>query len=180
MTATTHLAPEGAAIPRPRPAAPSAATFRDRVALGVRRAAVAAGVAICIVGGALTTQAAAQWTALSAPLAPAVSQAELTTRLADEQARAAALDAQVAALTAQSDQLGQALQAAQAQLGTDGKTAAGLRAKLKVAQTKLTAVQKALKVAAARAAATAAAASRAAAASNPTPPPHDGGDGGDD
>ena len=179
MTATTHLASNGAAIPHPRTATRSASTFRDHVVLGTRRALVAAGVAICIVGGALTTQAAAQWTALSAPLAPSVSQAELAAQLANEQARAAALDAQVASLTAQSDQLAQALQAAQVQLGTDGKTAAGLRAKLKAAQTKLTAVQKALKVAAARAAAAAAAASRSAAAPNPTPPPYDGG-GGDD
>jgi septal ring factor EnvC (AmiA/AmiB activator) len=179
MTATTRMAPSGAAIPHPRSAVPSVSTLRDRVALGLRRVVVAAGVAICIVGGALTTQAAAQWTALSAPLAPSVSQAELAAQLANEQARSAALDAQVATLTAQSDQLAKALQAAQAQLGTDGKTAAGLQAKLKAAQTKLVAVQKALKVAAARAAAAAAAASRSAATSAPAPPPHDGG-GGDD
>jgi septal ring factor EnvC (AmiA/AmiB activator) len=180
MTATTHLAPNGAAIPHPRAAVPAASTFRDRIVLGIRRAVVAAGVAICIVGAALTTQAAAQWTALSAPLAPSVSQSELATQLANEQARAAALDAQVASLTAQSAQLAQALQTAQTQLGTDGKTAAGLRAKLKAAQTKLAAVQKALKVAAAQAAAAAAAASRSAAAPNPTSPPRDGGGVGDD
>jgi len=179
MTAITRPAPNGVTIPHPRTAAPPASTIRDRVVLGLRRTAVAAGVAICIVGGALTTQAAAQWTAASAPLAPSVSQAELATLLANEQARAAALDAQVADLTAQSDQLAQALQAAQAQLGTDGQTAAGLRTRLKAAQTKLATVQKALKVAAARAAAAAAAASRQAPASNPTPPPYDGG-GGDD
>ncbi len=125
---------------------PASSTTRERLRLGLRRAAVVAGVALSIVVGALTTQSAAEWTAATAPLnAPPVSADQVAAQLSAEQARAAALDQQVADLTAQSQQLAAALQTAQGQMATDGKTAAALRAKLKAAQTRLAAVQKALK-----------------------------------
>ncbi len=175
MTAPARISPAALDAPH-RLALSASSTTRERLRLGLRRAAVVAGVALSIVVGALTTQSAAEWTAATAPLnAPPVSADQVAAQLSAEQTRAAALDQQVADLTAQSQQLAVALQTAQGQMATDGKTAAALRAKLKAAQTRLATVQKALK-AASVAAARAASRPPAAPPARPAPAPFPGDD----
>jgi DNA repair exonuclease SbcCD ATPase subunit len=114
----------------------------------IRHAAVIAGIVTAIVLGALSVRAAAAWTASSATLASApVSVETLQAKLSDEQARSAALEAQLGALTARSGELSSALSTAQDRIGADTATASDLRSKLAEAQKKLAALAAAMKAA---------------------------------
>lgn len=110
----------------------------------IRRAAVIAAVTLSLALGALAVRAAADWTAASAPLTvKPESAASLTQKLADEQARSAALEQQLASLTGQTDSLTTALTSAGDRIASDAQTAKALRAKLAAAQKKLAALNRA-------------------------------------
>ena len=67
-----------------------------KVGSRIRRGLVLVGVVGSLLIGAASIQAAARWTAASAPLAVSPATAEsLATRLADEETRSAALQAQL-------------------------------------------------------------------------------------
>jgi len=118
------------------------------LAIALRRTLVTVGVAGSLIVGAVTVQAAAAWTASSAPLTAApVSTADLITLLTDEQARTAALEQQIADLTARTTGLASALDSASKRVVTDSGTAKVLRAQLAAAQKKLAAVTQALQAA---------------------------------
>jgi septal ring factor EnvC (AmiA/AmiB activator) len=137
-----------------------------------RRALVAAGVLASLVLGFGAIQAAAAWTASSAPLAPpAVTVESLQAQLQAERDRSSALQGQLDQLTQQATQLASALDTATARAGSDMKTADALRSQLKAAQAQLATLRRQL-----------------AAAARATPPPAAppaggggaGGEGGDD
>lgn len=109
--------------------------------LVIRRGLVTAGVLGSLVVGLFTIHAAAAWTASSAPLPPPPMSAEqLQARLADEQARSAALTLELDQLRAQTSQVGAALKAAQGRITTDDATATKLRAQLAAAQAKIASI----------------------------------------
>jgi DNA repair exonuclease SbcCD ATPase subunit len=117
----------------------------------IRHAAVIAGIVTAIVLGALSVRAAAAWTASSATLASApVSVETLQAKLSDEQARSAALEEQLGALTARSGELSSALSTAQDRIGADTAAASDLRSKLAEAQKKLAALAATMKAASVR------------------------------
>ncbi len=104
----------------------------------IRRVFVLVGVVASLAMGAVTVRGAAAWTAGSAPLAvPPTSADAVAARLADEEARSSDLQRQLDALRGDSAQLVAALDAAQAQIASDGDAAAGLRARLAAAQKRL-------------------------------------------
>ncbi len=139
------------------------------IALRLRRVVVIAAIFGSLVLGVATVRAAALWTAAGAPLAVApVSVQELTTRLADEQARSADLRRRLDELTAAGADLATALDAARARITTDAATAADLTSRLAQAKTRLRTLERSI----ARAKASLAT-SRAPA----TPPPVTGGEG---
>ena len=106
--------------------------------LPVRRFVTLVGVIAALVLGYASIQAAAAWTAASAPLTMApVSVASLQDRLALEQARSGDLTAQLESLSTQSTQMTAALEAAQAQIATDADHAKALSKDLKDAKKKL-------------------------------------------
>ncbi|HEX8024749.1 MAG TPA: hypothetical protein VF484_00955 [Candidatus Limnocylindrales bacterium] len=118
----------------------------------IRRTVVLLGVALSLVLAAATIRIAADWAASSAPLAvPPASLTSIESALAGERARSAALQAQLDSLRASSDQLSNALAAANDRLVTDQTTADGLRSDLAAAQQKLATLEAALKAAAAKA-----------------------------
>lgn len=122
-------------------------TFR----LLLRRNLVIAGVVASLVVGGATIRAASIWTAAAAPLNdPPVSLNSIEDALAAEQARSAALEEQLMALTDASTQLADALEAAQGQLATDAATAEELRAALAAAQDKLAKLEASIAAARAR------------------------------
>src|SRR4249920_2906137 len=89
---------------------------------------------VVVAVGAMAVRAAAVWTESSAPLTVAPgSVASLTQRLADDQARSAALEEQLAALTAQTEDLTAALKSATDRIAKDAKTARTMRVKLAAA-----------------------------------------------
>jgi hypothetical protein len=115
-----------------------------RTRLLVRRAAVIAAATLSLAIGGLAVRAAADWTAATAPLdLPPVSAKDLTQQLADEQARSASLEAQLAGLMGQSTDLNAALQAARDRATLDAKTAASLQAQLAATKKKLAALERA-------------------------------------
>ena len=110
-----------------------------------RRLLTVAGVALAIAVGFGTIRVAAAWTAASAPLVVSpTSAAVLQGRLADEQARSAALTDQLAALTAQASELATALEGAQARIVSDTQHATSLAAQLKAAKRRLATLESAI------------------------------------
>jgi hypothetical protein len=115
-------------------------------------------VILCVVAslafGAISIQIAADLTAAAAPPpAPPISIATLKDQLAAEQARATALQDQLADLLEVTGQLTAAIDSTEAQVNDDGLTADQLRDRLKAAEAKLKAVNQLLKKAQARLAA---------------------------
>ena len=101
----------------------------------LRRLAVIGAVVVSLSVAGLAVRAAAAWTASSAPptVAP-VSATQLSRQLADEQARSAALDRQLTAMSDQMVQLSAALTMATDRMTTDATNAKELRAKLLAAR----------------------------------------------
>lgn len=131
------------------------------IKLAIRRTIVVAAVVLSLALGGVAVRAAAAWTAASAPLeAPPVSADTLGQQLADEQQRSAALEAQLAGLMNQSNDLSDALQAARDRATSDSRTAKSLQAQLAAAQKKLAALEQAARRAAAQRAASSAATPR--------------------
>jgi len=133
--------------------------------LYARRLITLVGVIAALTIGFGSIQAAALWTAASAPLTVApVAVATLQSQLADERNRSTAVVQQLAALESQSTDLAAALQAAHAQIDTETTHAADLAAQLKAAKERLAkleaTIKAANKAARARAAAAAAAATK--------------------
>ena len=111
----------------------------------VRRALVVAGVAAAIVVGGASIQAAAAWTAATAPLNdPPASLTSIQASLDQEQARSAALEEQLRTLEAASADLAAPPDSAKGQVASDTATAEGLRASPSAAQTKLAQLDAAL------------------------------------
>jgi len=111
--------------------------------LRARRLATLAGVLAVLVLGAGAIRAAADWTAASAPLAGApISVVEWQSRLAEEQARSAALNTQLDALAGRSADLESALSEANLRIAADTAHAAELEAQLEAATTKLAALER--------------------------------------
>jgi septal ring factor EnvC (AmiA/AmiB activator) len=104
--------------------------------------AVVASLAI----GFLAIRAAAAWVTAAAPLdeSPLAVQT-LQSRLADETARAATLEARLGALTAHADAVESALATAQSHLVSDAAHADDLSAQLATAQAKLAAVERSIR-----------------------------------
>jgi chromosome segregation ATPase len=145
-----------------------------------RRALVVAGVVVSLVVGAASIQAAAAWTAASAPLNdPPASLASLQASLEQERARSLALEEQLQTLEGASADLAAALDTASGQVELDRATADGLRSSLAAAKQKLARLEAALAKAAAN---RPAAVTTATTVAGPTPEPHDDDDheGGDD
>jgi len=122
---------------------------RGAVALTARRLLVVAGMAASITLGALTINAAAAWTASSAPLAAPVSVTDVSAKLAQEEARSAALERQIAGLNTRTAELTQALDTAQQHVASGTAAAISLQTKLAAAQHRLAALTKALRAGAA-------------------------------
>ncbi len=130
--------------------------------LQVRRSLVVTATGASLVLGAAAVQTAAAWVQTTVPSSdPALTAAQLHDQLASEQARSAALQAQVDALLAQAAQFNTALTAAGDRVASDVQKAAALRTQLAAEQKQLAALK------AAAAAAAKAAAHKPAA----TPPP---------
>lgn len=129
-----------------------------------RRALVALGVVASITVGVATVDAAATWTAQSAPLQVAPESVDsLRARLAAEEARSAELQAQIDALHGHAGDLSAALNVATDRIATDEETAGALRDRLGAAKERLAALERLIAKTRAEARA-AAAAPRAAAA----------------
>jgi DNA repair exonuclease SbcCD ATPase subunit len=125
----------------------------------VRRLFTTVGVIAALVVGFGSIRAAAAWTAASAPLTVApVTVATIETKLADEQARSTALQAQLLALGVRSRELTQALETAKERIDADTDHAKDLAKQLKTAKKQLAKLEKSIK--AARAAAARAAVTR--------------------
>jgi DNA repair exonuclease SbcCD ATPase subunit len=125
----------------------------------VRRLFTTVGVIAALVVGFGSIRAAAAWTAASAPLSVApVTVSAIETKLADEQARSAALQAQLVALGVRSHELTQALETAKQRIDADTGHAKDLAKQLKTAKKQLAKLEKSIK--AARAAAARAAVTR--------------------
>lgn len=124
--------------------------------LALRRIAVTAGVAACLVAGAATIRAASDWTAASAPLDKPLSTQQLASELAVEQARLVDLAARLDAVRLQTGAMNAALATAAGQVVADLKTAEALEVRLEAAEKKLKAVNRQIARAAARLRATAA------------------------
>ncbi len=106
-----------------------------------RRLTVIVAVVLSLTVGTMAVEAAAVWTESSAPLTVApVSASTLVQRLADEQARAAAVEAQMNALTDETARLTAALKEANLRIAQDARTAKALRDKLAAAKRKLSAL----------------------------------------
>lgn len=119
--------------------------------LTVRRLGVILGVAASLVVGAMSVRIAAELTAAAAPpTLPPVSIDVLREALAQEQARSAALEAQLGELTDLTNRLRAALGETGTQLETDQQTAEELRARLADAEARLATTMRALTAARAR------------------------------
>jgi hypothetical protein len=115
------------------------------VNLRVRRSLVVAAVIGSLVLGVVSIRVAARLAeAAGPPPAPPISMSELTQRLADEQARALGLQAQLDDLLGVTDQLRTALAGTADQVSVDGLSADELRARLKTAEKTLSTVTKLL------------------------------------
>lgn len=125
----------------------------------VRRLFTTVGVIAALVVGFGSIRAAAAWTAASAPLTVApVTVSAIETKLANEQARSTALQAQLLALGVRSRELTQALETAKERIDADTDHAKDLAKQLKTAKKQLAKLEKSIK--AARAAAARAAVTR--------------------
>lgn len=114
----------------------------------VRRTMTAAGAVAAIVIGFAAIQAAAAWAANAAPLmVTPLSATSIEARLVDEQARSAALEAQLTDLADNSRRLAAALETAQAQIDTDAQHAAALEQDLQDAKRKLAALKRSIRLA---------------------------------
>ena len=111
-----------------------------------RRTLVVSGVIASLLVGVMSIRVAADMTAAAAPPpAPPVSLDSLKTALAAEQARGAALQAELDELTSVTDQLTAALTSTEGEVKVDGLTAKELRTRLKAADAKLKTVNRLLK-----------------------------------
>ncbi len=105
------------------------------MSLALRRILTVIGVTLAMLMAVGTIRAAAAWTAASAPLTVApTSVATLQARLLDEQARSAALQQRLDALTTSSGDLASALEQARARIVADTANAADLSAQLAAAK----------------------------------------------
>jgi DNA repair exonuclease SbcCD ATPase subunit len=119
----------------------------------VRRLFTAVGVIAALVLGFGSIRAAAAWTAASAPLTVApVTVSAIEASLVEEQARSAALQAQLLALGVRSHELNQALETAQQRIDADTGHAKDLAKQLKSAKKQLAKLEKSIKAARAAAA----------------------------
>jgi hypothetical protein len=111
------------------------------VNLHIRRSLVVGGVIGSLVLGVVSIRVAARLAeAAGPPPAPPISMADLTARLQEEEARAAALQAQLDDLIGVTDQLRAALSGTADQVSLDGLTADELRARLQEAESTLATV----------------------------------------
>ena len=95
-------------------------------------------------------RAASAWTAEAAPLvASPAAASEIEARLSAEQSRSADLEQQIAAMTAQADEMTSALQVAQDRITTDGAHADQLAKDLAAAKARLKKLEASIKAAAA-------------------------------
>jgi hypothetical protein len=118
-----------------------------------------------LAGGVLTVQVAADWTAVAARYPEAViGLGQLKAQLAEEEARADALQGQLDQIVAGTAELAGALDEAGTRLGSDAATAAAVRASLATARARLAVLQRAI------GAAGAAVPRRGATPSGPPPP----------
>ena len=119
----------------------------------LRRLLTTIGVIAALALGFGSIRAAAAWTAASAPLTVApVTVSAIETKLVTEQARSAALQAQLLALGVRSRELNQALETAQQRIDTDTDHAKDLSKQLKAAKKKLARLEKSIREARAAAA----------------------------
>ena len=115
-----------------------------------RTMTLALAVAALLLGFA-AIRAASAWTAEAAPLVVSPTAAtDIEGRLAAEQARTADLEAQIATMSHQSDELTAALRAAQERIVTDGGHADQLAADLDAAKARLKKLEAAIKAASAQ------------------------------
>ncbi len=119
--------------------------------LRVRRGLIVTATGASLVMGGAAVQTAAAWVQASVPsTATPLTAAQLADQLAAEEARSAALQAQVNALLAQAGQFDSALTAASSRVASDVQEAATLRAQLALEQRTLAALKAAAAAAAAR------------------------------
>jgi len=112
----------------------------------VRRSLVVSGVMASLLVGLFSIRVAAEMTAAAQPPpAPPVSMDSLKTALTAEQARGAALQAELDDLLTVTDQLTAALSSTEGEVKVDGLTAKELKARLKAAEAKLKTVNQLLK-----------------------------------
>jgi peptidoglycan hydrolase CwlO-like protein len=117
----------------------------------VRRSLIIAAAGSSVVMGGVAVQTAAAWVQSTIPAnGPTLTAADLQDQLAAEEARSAALQAQVDALLAQAGQFHDALGQASDQIVGDVQQAAALRAELAAEQKRLAALKAAAKAAAAQ------------------------------
>jgi chromosome segregation ATPase len=116
-----------------------------------RRALTIVGVVAALAVGYGSIRAATAWTEASAPLTiTPITVSALQAKLADEGARAAALQSRLVALDARSRELAAALESAQTRIEKDADHAGDLAKELKAAKKKLARLERS--IAAARAA----------------------------
>jgi hypothetical protein len=113
--------------------------------LPLRRVVIVVGLAVALVAAVGAVRLAAAWTASAAPLTVSpVSVAALRADLADEQARSAALSAELKALGERSHDLQAALEQAHGRITADTEHAHDLDARLAAATDRLAKVEAAL------------------------------------
>jgi DNA repair exonuclease SbcCD ATPase subunit len=111
----------------------------------LRRPIVTFGVALSLLAGVATIQAAAAWTAASSPLVDKPPSVEaLEASLALEQARSADLLTRLEELTAGSADLAAALDTAREQIAADAAHAKELQASLDAAKSRLAALEQSI------------------------------------
>jgi septal ring factor EnvC (AmiA/AmiB activator) len=111
----------------------------------VRRSMITLGVILSLFAAGATVRAASEWAASSAPLNVAPASVEsLQQALQQEQARSAALEAELTQLRQAAADLSSGLATAQDRASTDQATAESLRQSLDAAQAKLAKLQAAL------------------------------------
>jgi len=99
--------------------------------------------------GFAAVRAASAWTAEAAPLVVSPTAAsQIEAKLSAEQSRSADLERQIAAMTAQADQMTTALQVAQDRIATDGSHADQLAKDLDAAKARLKKLETSIKAAA--------------------------------
>jgi len=117
--------------------------------LRIRRTLALAGAIAAVILGFAAIEAAAAWTAQAAPLTVSPAAAtSIEARLADEQARSAALETQLRQLSGSADDLSAALAAAQEQIKADNAHASQLEQDLATATKKLKDLQRSISAAA--------------------------------